>query len=101
MTFDNNNAEKKAYITLYRSNPEYKSVLYGNISIPVELLRQIIESGGLQTRQDGTEWLSLDLTLFEADPERYQGKTAPMLTGSGTKQRPRKERAQPISGARF
>jgi hypothetical protein len=84
-----NQAELVGYIDLFESNPEYKTVLYGSLTIPLALIDQAIEAKATRDVK-GSTCVSLDVQLYDFDREwKISNGAPPILTGKIKLRRPR------------
>lgn len=79
----NNNGDDKpivGFCDLFESNPEYSTVAYGTLVIPVELIAQAVEAG--ETKElFGQEAVVLAIAFYEFSREWSFETPPPMLEG--------------------
>lgn len=63
------NNEPQGYIKLFESDPDKGTVLFGSLNIPMELIQAAIDAGDVYESQTAGEMVSLNVSLWEFDPE--------------------------------
>lgn len=92
-------SEIVGYCDLFESNPDYASVMYGTMAIPLQLIADAVDSGDVKEIR-GQESVVLSVTIYEYDREWKFDTQPPMLKAYVKRKKKKQGQDKPIGQRR-